>query len=261
MDRWSLRVASFFENLIQSFQCTWEFRMARFLISVFFSVVAVASVHADIITISELNADTNDQLEGTLAGPGVNVGSAVSITSVPTLAQVASTTASYLVQGVDLDGDGLFSEDFEFSITLSSDDDILFSTSREVFGTGSNATIFLNDSFSVAVDVVSDTSTTHDVSFDGVFEIDFQSLVDANFAVTDSSGTDTFIADADNTVLPRLYVDPLFQYITGGNDGRFGTVEEWSIQFSSAAAVPEPNSFVMLGIAFLSLTSVRRRLE
>lgn len=235
--------------------------MARFLLSVFFSVVAVASVHADIITISELNADTNDQLEGTLAGPGVNVGSAVSITSVPSSAQVASTTASYLVQGVDLDGDGLFSEDFAFSITLSSPQGILFSGTREVFGTGVGAGIDFNESFSIAVNVVSDTSATHDVSFDGVFEIDFESLVDANFAVTDSSGTDTFIADAGNTVLPRLYVDPLFQYVTGGNDGRFGTVEEWSIQFSSAAAVPEPNSFVMLGIGFLALAGSRRRLK
>ena len=231
--------------------------MLRVLSALLITAVLCASSEASLITISELNADTNDQLEGTLGGSGVDGGSTFSITTTPVTAQVASTTAEYLVGGVDLDGDGFFGEDFTFSVTFASRGDVNFSDSREVFGTGPSASISINDSFSLSVTVLSDSSATHDVSFDGVTGIDFQSLEDAGFDVTDASGTENFIAVIENNVFSRPFLNPLFEYV-GGNGGRFGTVEEWSVQFSTSA-IPEPGSLAIFGLIATGLGLRRRK--
>ena len=160
---------------------------------------------------------------------------------------------------MDLDGDGFFDEDFTFSVTFASPTDVRFSTSREVFGTGSGARIDPGDSFSLTVNVLGDSSATHDVSFDGVTEIAFEALIDAGFDVTDASGTENFIALGNSIplALVRPFVNPSFEYVNG-NLGRFGTVTNWSVQFSTSA-IPEPGSLAMLGLIATSLGLRRRK--
>ena len=231
--------------------------MLRFLLAILITTVLCASSDANLVTISEMNADTNDELEGTLGGSGVDGGSAFSITTVPSVTQVASAMAEYLVEDVDLDGDGVFDEDFAFSVTFASPDGVNFSDSREVFGAGPSAVILSDDSISLTVSVLSDSSATHDVSFDGITGIDFQSLQDAGFAVTDAAGTENFIAVIDENALSRPFVNPVFQYV-GGNTGRGGTVEEWSVQFSTTA-IPEPGNLAIFSLIATGLGLRRRR--
>lgn len=233
------------------------------------NVLADAGV-ADVITITDLNADSSpsSDLEGVLEGSPVSAASSFAITSPPlALALGPQLLATYLVQDVDLDGDGLFAEDFSFSITFaSSDGGIGFSGSGEVFGVGNDRTINPDESFSISVTVLGDTSTTHDVVADGITEIDFQSLRDAGFRVTDTNGSFNFVSvfesnlesESVNNVLTRPFVDPVFQYVDG-NRGRFGTVDDWSVQFSTVA-VPEPSSMACLGVVLLFFCGKRHRI-
>ena len=232
------------------------------------SNVLVAVGGADIITISDLNADSSPnfsstpalELEGVLLGSPVNAGSSFAITSQPLAGQRSSAlVATYLVEDVDLDGDGLFTEDFSFSITFASNDigGVGFSGSGEVFGVGDDFTINPDESFSILVSVLGDTSSTHDVNVDGITEIDFESLQDAGFRVEDGNGSSNFISVIENNVLHRPFQNPVFEFVDG-NRGRDGTVEDWSVQFSTVA-VPEPSTMTFLGMALLFLAGSRRR--
>ena len=59
-------------------------------------------------------------------------------------------------------------------------------------------------------------------------------------------------------MLTRPFVDPVFQYVDG-NRGRFGTVDDWSVQFSTVA-VPEPSSMACLGVVLLFFYGKRHRI-
>ena len=107
------------------------------------------------------------------------------------------------------------------------------------------------------VSVLGDTSSTHDVNVDGITEIDFESLQDAGFRVEDGNGSSNFISVIENNVLDRPFQNPVFEFVDG-NRGRDGTVEDWSVQFSTVA-VPEPSTMTFLGMALLFLAGSRRR--
>ncbi len=234
--------------------------MFKIWLPVFCFFVACVTANASIVTIADMNADdegSGNQLEGTLGGTGVGGSSGFSITSGVVSTQSSSTSATYLVTDVDLDDDNVFAESFSFSITFASASGINFSSSQETFGVDDES-VSLNESFSLTFDLLSDSSSTHDVVFDGLSSIDFVSLTGSNFEVTDGSGTETFTSVGGANALPRLFVDPSFQYVTGGDLTDTGTVEDWSIQFSTQA-VPEPATFAMFGVALVGLGFRRRK--
>jgi hypothetical protein len=214
---------------------------------------------AGLITVSELNADSDTgDLEGLPGGDGLG-GSLSILGTTPTASGLSAITVNYRLSNVDIDGDGTFAESFDFSITFdnaSVGDDIFgsqstidFGSTRETFGIGANEEFDPGEAFRLSGSVLSDTSATHDVSFDGFTSIDFVSLTG-----TITTDTDTFTAVAgDNPLTPDGDVTIVFLEGTGSEGG---PVEDWGVQFSTTA-VPEPSSLflILLGGPF----ALRRR--
>ncbi|EMI57345.1 PEP-CTERM bacterial domain protein [Rhodopirellula sallentina SM41] len=160
-----------------------------------------------------------------------------------------------------MNDDNSFNESFVFDLTFSSPNDINFTTSLETMGLGGDGQITLGESFTMTFDIVSDTSATHDVVFDGVSEVDFINLADTDLSITSMSGGTTITLVGGSTPLGGLYVNPTFEYSNTGDLADSGTFEDWSVQFSTitATAVPEPSSLALLGVIAGVVTLRNRR--
>lgn len=231
------------------------------LISLIFScTLAMSCFRADaaIITITAMNADGNpaSELEGLLGGSGTNGSSLFAIDTSPSAVASVSVNADYTVDNVDIDNDGTFAESFSFRVTFASPENIDFQTSLESMGLGNNEVIDVDESFSMTFSVLSDTSVTHDVRFDGMSAIDFISMSDS---AVDVNGTVVEL-NGGSTPLPSLVVNPTFTFQLGSGETAFdsGTFEDWDIQFSTAA-VPEPSHFALLPLLGMSVVVGRRR--
>ncbi|WP_160168091.1 PEP-CTERM sorting domain-containing protein [Rhodopirellula sallentina] len=230
-----------------------------------FVLLLAAECQSSVITIVDMNADGNPssgaELEGTVGGNGTDGTSSFAINTAPSSVQVGSTSARFTVSNVDLNDDNSFNESFVFDLTFSSPNDINFTTSLETMGLGGDGQITLGESFTMTFDIVSDTSATHDVVFDGVSEVDFINLADTDLSITSMSGGTTITLVGGSTPLGGLYVNPTFEYSNTGDLADSGTFEDWSVQFSTitATAVPEPSSLALLGVIAGVVTLRNRR--
>ena len=232
--------------------------MKQYIIAL--ALVSTCSVlSATSILISDMNADVSGSLEGSLSGSGTNGSSAFDIDSTPSVDQVASTFADYTVTGVDIDGNASFTENFSFRITFSSPDDINFSTTLETMGLGDDELISLNESFTMTISILSDSSATHDVTFDGMTAVDFISMSETDLSIVSSSGNSTVTLAGGSTPLGGTFFNPTFTYANTGDVSNSGTFEDWNLQFSTSP-VPEPNTYALLaGISALGFVMLRRR--
>ena len=233
----------------------------------FLSHYGIESVAA-IITIENMNADVQSQLEGDLGGSGVDGGtSLLTIDANPSVAASATTFADYTVSNVDLDDNATFTDSFTFRIVFSSASGagVNFGSTLETMGVdgenSGNETFDLNESFTMAYTIISDTSATHDVAFDGMSAVDFVSMSDTDLDITSVSGNTTITLLGGSTSLGGLRVDPTFTYGNTGNVVNSGTFEDWSIQFSSSsvATVPEPSTIAMSSLALCAFAARRFR--
>lgn len=211
------------------------------------------------ISMLAINADNDGSaIEGTFAGNGTSASSAYSFLAGPSAEAVASTFADYAVSGVDIDGDNIFEESFSFRISFSSATNINFSASLETLGAGDES-LSLNESFALSVEVLNDSSLSHDVQFDGFSSLDFISLSGTDLGISSTSGNTVIAASAGDTSLGGLFIDPTVSYLNSGNITNIGSLEDWSIQFSTSP-VPEPSSIAfVLGITTLASTMWYRR--
>ena len=218
----------------------------------------VQSSFAGLITVSDLNADSDaGELEGLPGGDGL--GGSLSILGTTPTSGLSAIIVNYRLSNVDIDGDGAFTESFDFSITFdnaTTGDDIFgsgstidFGSTRETFGIGANEEFDPGEAFRLSGSVLSDSSDTHDVSFDGFTSIDFVSLTG-----TIATDIDTFTAVAGNNALTPDGDVTLVFLAGAGSEG--GPIEDWGVQFSTSA-VPEPSSLflILLGGPF----ALRRR--
>ena len=144
--------------------------------------IAANVATADLITVDGLNADSDTgQLEGTPGGNGA--GGVLEILSVTPPTGMLAITSLYRLSNVDIDGDGTFGESFDFALTFdqpttdgTTASTIDFRDTRETFGIGTNEEFDPGESFRMSGLVLSDTSASHNVLFDGFTGIDFVSL-------------------------------------------------------------------------------------
>lgn len=211
-------------------------------------------VSAGLITVMDMNADSD--VGDLLGSPGNDgLGGALSILSVTPTTGAASVTATYRLADVDIDGDGNFNESFDFSITIDNAADGLFGSStvdfqnsRDRFGIGGNEEFDPDESFRMSGAIISDTSATHAVTFDGFTAIEFESLsgtinVDGR-SFTAGSGNNALTPDGEETFA-----------FSSGSDG--GPIVDWSVQFSTTA-VPEPGSLLTCWLVIGLLIRPRR---
>ena len=222
---------------------------------------SVEAASASIISISGMNADSDSsELEGSLGGNGSDGTSVLSISTGPATVASTSTFADYTISNVDLDDDSVFAENFSFRITFSSSsgNGVNFIDSREVFGidgeSSDNENFDIGESFTMAFSILSDSSLTDDVVFDGMSELDAVNLSGATVGITSSSGNANITMAGVSTSLGGLFLDPTFTLSTAFS----GTIEDWSIQFSTSA-IPEPSSALLVGMTALFVCFLRRR--
>ena len=220
-------------------------------------VFSIPVANATVITISGLNAQDDGAGAGSmpdefnLSGSGVGGGSNMTIDVLPDTTSGTPRTARYTVIDVDLDGNGSFTESFSFTISFESASNIDFSNTREVMGV--NDELFNpGESFSMSVDSITDSSESVRVRYDGISEVDFQSMAGADLNVTQGGiTTTTTLGGGLTSIIPSGsgsigFTNPTFTYAnTGDTTVTSDALENWTMQFTT---VPEPSPVAAIAL-------------